>query len=483
MNQLIYERSLRMKVEIVKKILENNKGIDKSRLCDLLPISPTTIDKYISEMYLELPQGSIMMRDGNFEIDSKIISFYDIQMFYLSNSVIQNVLAIIFFEKKVTFEMLAQRLYISSSKLFTVVKFLKKKLGELGIQVITSPYVSIKGSRESILVLYNTFLQTLTNPYEQSFSKYNEMLLKRTIESFFNFFNIKISRRLVREMSLWVVSLSDLSYMKSFLSEDAVFDDVFFEWISFDSPIIQKMKCDFNKLLSVNTFNEKMCVILLTTLIFNTSDLHFNNYESEHSFYCKKMYIDFHYKSVIFELLMKEEVDPIDVNILSVKLEICLHFISLLSPYYYLNRSFFNSVDSKYSHKLMLDVRKEFLYLEKEILFEESSELKTTIYDFLSYIVVSCQKVNIKNPLVTFTIRSSKGSIFEKNFCEEFEKSIRVVPYYEIEESGKFDILIVDDLRLLDNCYNYNNYLLVENLDKLLGGKIVKSITKDIEYK
>ncbi|MCU7701514.1 hypothetical protein ODV97_18950 [Enterococcus gallinarum] len=79
---------------------------------------------------------------------------------------------------------------------------------------------------------------------------------------------------------------------------------------------------------------------------------------------------------------MKEEVDPIDVNILSVKLEICLHFISLLSPYYYLNRSFFNSVDSKYSHKLMLDVRKEFLYLEKEILFEESSELKTTIYDF-----------------------------------------------------------------------------------------------------
>ncbi|EHA3993911.1 hypothetical protein JKN29_002828, partial [Enterococcus faecalis] len=332
MNQLIYERSLRMKVEIVKKILENNKGIDKSRLCDLLPISPTTIDKYISEMYLELPQGSIMMRDGNFEIDSKIISFYDIQMFYLSNSVIQNVLAIIFFEKKVTFEMLAQRLYISSSKLFTVVKFLKKKLGELGIQVITSPYVSIKGSRESILVLYNTFLQTLTNPYEQSFSKYNEMLLKRTIESFFNFFNIKISRRLVREMSLWVVSLSDLSYMKSFLSEDAVFDDVFFEWISFDSPIIQKMKCDFNKLLSVNTFNEKMCVILLTTLIFNTSDLHFNNYESEHSFYCKKMYIDFHYKSVIFELLMKEEVDPIDVNILSVKLEICLHFISLLSP-------------------------------------------------------------------------------------------------------------------------------------------------------
>ncbi|EHB6499365.1 hypothetical protein JWS91_002703, partial [Enterococcus faecalis] len=168
----------------MKKILENNRGIDKNRLCDLLPISPTTIDKYISEMYLELPQGSIMMRDGNFEMDSKIISFYDIQMFYLSNSVIQNILFIIFFEKKVTFEMLAQKLYISSSKLFTVVKFLKKKLGELGIQVITSPYVSIKGSSESVLVLYNTFLQTLTNPYEQSFSKHNEMLLKRTVESF-----------------------------------------------------------------------------------------------------------------------------------------------------------------------------------------------------------------------------------------------------------------------------------------------------------
>lgn len=477
MNQWIYERPLRMKVEIVKKILENNRGIDKNRLCDLLPISPTTIDKYISEMYLELPQGSIMMRDGNFEMDSKIISFYDIQMFYLSNSVIQNILFIIFFEKKVTFEMLAQKLYISSSKLFTVVKFLKKKLGELGIQVITSPYVSIKGSSESVLVLYNTFLQTLTNPYEQSFSKHNEMLLKRTVESFFNFFNIKTSERLIREMSLWVVSLSDLSYIKSFLTENELFENLSFEWISFDSPIIKKMKLDFNKLLSVNTFDEKMCVILLTTLIFNTSDLHFDNYESERLFYSKKIFIDFCYKNAIFELLMKEEVDPIDVGILSTKLEICLHFISLLSPYYYLNRSFFNSVDNKWFNKLIEDVRNDFFYLEKDNICDDFLELNTATYDFLSYIVASCQKVNIKSPLVTFSIRSSKGSIFEKNFCEEFEKSIRIVPYYEIEENGKFDILIVDDLRLLDN---YNNYLLVENLDNLLGGKIVKSISKNI---
>ncbi|QGM92314.1 hypothetical protein GIR35_14210 [Enterococcus faecalis] len=477
MNQLIYERSLRMKVEIVKKILENNKEIDKSRLCDLLPISPTTIEKYISEMYLELPQGSIMMRDGNFEINSKIVSFYDIQMFYLSNSVIQNILAIIFFEKKITFEMLAQKLYISSSKLFTVVKFLKKNLEELGIQIVTSPYVSIKGSSESILVLYNTFLQTLTNPYEQSFSKYNEILLKKTVESFFNFFNIKTSKQLVREMSLWVISLSDLSYMKSCLSENTLFEDLSFKWISFDSPIIKKMKRDFNKLLSANIFDEKMCVILLTTLIFNTSDLHFINYESERSFYCRKIFIDFHYKNAIFELLMKEEIDPIDVNILSIKLEICLHFISLLSPCYYLNKSFFNSVDKKDFHKLVVNVRKEFLCLEKENICGEPLELNTIIYDFLSYIVVSCQKVNIKEPLITFSIRSSKGSIFEKSFCEEFEKSIRVVPYYEIEESSKLDILIVDDLRLVGN---YNNYLLVENLDSLLLEKIVRSISKNI---
>lgn len=473
MNQLIYERSLRMKVEIVKKILENNKGINKSRLCDLLPISPTTIDKYISEMYLELPKGSIKMKDGNFEIDSKIFSFYDIQMFYLSNSVTQNILSIIFFQKKITFEMLAQKLYISSSKLFTVLKFLKEKLGELDIQVITSPYVSIKGSSESILVLYNTFLQTLDSPYEQSFSKYNEVLLKRAVKSFFNFFNIKTSKRLIREMSLWVVSLSDLSYIKSFLSEDILFENLSFEGISFNSPIIKKMQSDFNKLLSVNIFDEKMCVILLVVLIFNTSDLHFNNYDSEQSFYSKKIFIEFYYKNAIFDLLMKEEINPIDVNILSIKLEICLHFILLLSPYYYLNRNFFNSVDNKCLPKLIEVVKKQFLYLENENICGESLLLNTTIYDFLSYIVISCQKVNIKSPLVTFTVRSSKGSIFEKNFCEEFEKSIRVVPYYETEENSKCDILIVDDLRLLDN---YNNYLLVKNLGDLLGGKIVKSI-------
>lgn len=477
MNQLIYERSLRTKVEIVKIILENNKGIDKSRLCDLLPISLTTIDKYISEMYLELPQGSIKIKEGKFEIDSKIISFYDIQMFYLSKSVVQNLLSIIFFEKKITLDMLAQKLYISSSKLFTVIKFLKKQLGELGIQIITSPYISIKGSSESILLLYNIFLQTLTNPYGRSFSKYNEIDLKRALESFFDFFNIKTSKRLISEMSLWIVALSDLRYIKSFVSENVLFENLSFAWISFDSPVIQKMKLDFNKLLLGDIFNEKMCVILLVILIFNTSDLHFNDYESERSFYSKKISIDFYYKNVIFELLMKEEVDPIDVNILSTKLEICLHYISLLSPYYYLNKSFFNLEGNKYFHKLTEVVRKEFHYLENENICSDSLSLNATIYDFLSYIVVSCQKVNIKSPLVTFTVRSSKGSIFEKNFCEEFEKSIRIIPYYKIEENSKYDILIIDDLRLLDN---YNNYLLVENLDDLLGGKIVKSICKNI---
>ncbi|EHB6499346.1 hypothetical protein JWS91_002678, partial [Enterococcus faecalis] len=132
---------------------------------------------------------------------------------------------------------------------------------------------------------------------------------------------------------------------------------------------------------------------------------------------------------------------------------------------------------NKWFNKLIEDVRNDFFYLEKDNICDDFLELNTATYDFLSYIVASCQKVNIKSPLVTFSIRSSKGSIFEKNFCEEFEKSIRIVPYYEIEENGKFDILIVDDLRLLDN---YNNYLLVENLDNLLGGKIVKSISKNI---
>lgn len=480
LNDLIYEKSLRVKVGIVKCILENNGKIEKFTLQEKLLVSPATFDKYLSEMYSELPRGFLVNHGNYLEINNKAMSFYDVQIFYLSNSIIKDIMYTLFFEKNVTFEKLAQKLYISSSKLFNVMKFLKERVKPLDITIITSPYISIKGPIESILVFYNLLLHMLNKPYEESFSKYDKRLLRERVISFFKSLDIKISNRLVDEMSLWVISISDISYMKKLINEENLWEMFSDTFILPTSPVIQTLKNEFSKFFFGNTFSEEAHIIFVILLIFNTTGLHFNSCESEREFFTRKLNVDFKHKNLIFELIIKDYITPNDINILSTKVESCLHFFTMLSPYYYLNRDFFDfqAKNSIYFNKIYGEIAKDCSDLLSYD--HKHSELNSIIYDLIVYVVVSCQNTIIEKEIITLGVYSSKGSLYENSFCSELNKAIRIVPCHMIDEQEEIDILIIDDLRLLGNHLNYKDYLLIDSLDHFLRKSVLSKISEKV---
>ncbi|WP_270286442.1 helix-turn-helix domain-containing protein, partial [Enterococcus faecalis] len=213
MIRLIYENSLRFKVNIVRRILENNGTMTKSELLLHMNISQTTLEKYLSELYRELPAGGIICSGNDVKIVNTIVSLYEVQIFYLSNSIVKEIIQSFFFDKKITLEKLAQKIFVSPSKLFNVLKFLEKPLAGLNLTIVRSPYILLQGSMESVLILYNLLLQISENPYELSFFKYSKNVVEEKVTTFFEGVDIKSTSYSVKEMSLWIIAISDLGYM------------------------------------------------------------------------------------------------------------------------------------------------------------------------------------------------------------------------------------------------------------------------------
>ncbi|MFC0690510.1 helix-turn-helix domain-containing protein [Enterococcus faecalis] len=480
MIRLIYENSLRFKVNIVRRILENNGTMTKSELLLHMNISQTTLEKYLSELYRELPAGGIICSGNDVKIVNTIVSLYEVQIFYLSNSIVKEIIQSFFFDKKITLEKLAQKIFVSPSKLFNVLKFLEKPLAGLNLTIVRSPYILLQGSMESVLILYNLLLQISENPYELSFFKYSKNVVEEKVTTFFEGVDIKSTSYSVKEMSLWIIAISDLGYMKHLIIEDSLSRFRDSEFISLESPVIKKMKYIFNS-LNIKLFNEETCLLLLILLIFNTTGLHFNSYKSEKKFFSTELVVNFSYKFIIFEIFINEKykISPNDANILAVKTESCLHFFSILAPYFCLYREFFSSnvLDKRYFKELVEELRIDFGDFNS--LMVEDIRFDIDIYKLLAYVVSSCQSPIVQDGIVTLGVYSFKGSLFEERYCEELKNAIRIVPCYKIEDNEFVDILMVDDLRLLDSSFQYKDYLLLGNINAL-GRQMLKRISEKI---
>lgn len=215
MIRLIYEKAFKTKVELIRLLLENNGIFTKELLPEKLGISVTTLEKYLMELCTELPSNSIKFSKNQVYINKKKCSLYDVQLFYFSKSITKDILHECFFKQNVSFEKMAQNLYISNSKLFTVLKFLDKQLRKLDIQIKRTPEISINGRIESILVLYNLILQSESNPYQKIHSKIDSTLIKDQIIAFFKENHINVEYSIVRDFELWILTVNDRNYLKN----------------------------------------------------------------------------------------------------------------------------------------------------------------------------------------------------------------------------------------------------------------------------
>lgn len=464
MLRLIYENSLLVKVKIVQILLEEGGGISKEDLLTKLTVTSVTLEKYLKELHTDLPEHALEFEDNNVFFDEKKCSIKEVQVFYFSKSISRDILITCFFDRKMSFERLAQSLYISSSKLFNVLKFLNTQLTEINIQINRVPYICIKGEAESVLVLYHLILQTMGTSYEKSFSKLDKQIIADKVQNFLLCNHITVENWLIEELILWVITVNDRFFLRKFLRSEKYLKNKT-NFLNIDSQILKEIKQLFNS-LNPKSFDDEGCFLLFLFFAFNIYSYHFKNKEKQLLFYRDKIEVDYTYHSIILSVLLNPvyNISMSEIYAVALRLEGCIHFYSYLYPCFYFNDEFLSSklMESSSFMNLVQHVKQDFC----EVLQSKEIFGKDKIYFFIAYIIQLFQKIDFKEPVYTVGVYSKKGGGYEKDFCEKLLKSIRIIPYTELcEEMMDIDLLIIDDLKLLKNSFNYKNYLMFSDND------------------
>ena len=85
------------------------------------------------------------------------------------------------------------------------------------------------------------------------------------------------------------------------------------------------------------------------------------------------------------------------------------------------------------------------------------------ILSLLTYTVHSFQKSYIDSTL-NIAFYSAKGNRYEKQYCNEIKKAIKIIPYCELDDTSA-DILLIDNIELLKNVNNYEKYVMIGDSD------------------
>lgn len=457
MLNLIYEKSLSNKIRIVKFIISNNGQTTKQKIKEQLDISLLTLNKYLEELGEELPNDSIYISEKFIVFNSKIMSFQDVQKFYFSKSITKDIFYNIFYKQKKTLSTLAIDLYISPSKLFNILKFLEKRLSPIDIYLKRSPYITMEGSIESILVLYNLYLQNTSIEHDNLYSPISTEILTDRILNFLDECNIKIEGNIIFELRTWIITVIFKEYLQKFSNNNLRMNQNF---ISPKSPVIKKIENNFWG-LNNKKLEEEQILLILIFLLSNMNSLHFKSFRWEQEFFLNELITDYIDKNFIFSILCGPyNVSTTDINTLSVKVEVCIHYAKVLYPYYF----FYNKYFSKKIKTLEFseDINH---YLKKN--YTSNNYNLEWILILITYTINSFQKYYIDSTL-KIAFYSVKGNRYEEQYCDEIKKAIKIVPYTELNDSNA-DILLIDNIKLLKNINNYEKYIMIDNttLDSL----------------
>lgn len=461
MMRLIYERPAQIKVQIIRIIIEHGEEIHKESLTKLLNISTATLEKYLCELQVELPQGTISFSRFYVNFNREYCSLYDVQRFYLSKSITKDILHYCFFSStSYSLEKLAQKLYISSSKLFNVLKYLEQPFNDIDIAIIRAPEVSLIGKAEAIMIVYNLLLHIEDQPFQTAFTQIDESCLKEEIIKFFKSNDIRIEHNVIRDFSLWLLTVNDKKFLTKNFST-TLGADFPCNFLNFDKLLIQSLR----PLLSFffvheDLFYNDTITLIMVFILFNYAGVHFKTEQKEKEFFTKKVTANYLYPKFLFSLLSKEvyQINTCDLNWFSLKIEGSIHYFDLLYPYFYLYGEFFNP-QWKRSPRFNILIAQ----IEEELMQESNLRkfLNTKVSEFLVHSLSLFQKNYFKETMYRIGISSIKGTFYEKQLCDDLKKSIEILPYYEFDNTKKsIDLLIVDDLRQINKSH-FKNYLLL----------------------
>lgn len=447
-------------MELLRIIFENKGKVSNNELLKRIRVSATTLNKYLLELCMELPEGALIFFKDEIIIDTKRCSLYDMQIFYFSRSVVKELLHKCFFSKKMTLEKMAQELFISTSKLFKVINFVNTALKKLNVEIVKKKYIGIQGESGSILIIYNLLLHTEENPFYLSYNRLNEEKIQKDIMYFFQKNNIKIDSHVIRELSLWVITINDRFYLEKFYSSSKKTIIVNKDFISKESRLVKEVQCLFS-VHNEKTFDYEGCVLFILFLLYNNISIHFESVIDEELFFNEYLVINYSYYDFLFAILIKKhyQINAKNITFVTLKIEGSIQFRNILCPYFQIYADFFNPKMKKSSYFKFVEES-----LEKDLssFFDTyfSSINKKDICVFLAHILSFFQKKYFYEGNYTIGVYSAKGSSFERQLCEELKEYIQILPYDKFANE-KINLLLVDDLRLLNSDIQYDDYFLL----------------------
>ena len=450
MYSIIYKKSISNKLKIIKYVIESSGEISKKYLTKKLKISIVSLSKYLSEICDELPKRSMFITSTSIFFDNTVISFEEIQKIYFSKSISSDILYNCFFKNGLTLEQLADHLYVSDSKLFNVLIFLNRRLATIKVSITKSPYITLSGNRESLIILYNLFLKN--TDYRKTFFKYDYHILENSVIQFLVEYNINIDSKTVTDLSLWILTISSRDYLNKFNSPDF---KISLDFISLDSPVLTKIR-EYFSYLNENALDSKGCLLILIYLVTNMSNFRFKNCKYEYIFFNNEIITNYKNKGIVTSILKeidKQFTKPI--NVIIFKLEICIHFFKLLYPYY---RFFIK----RFSPKLYLNdnFKKTYSLMKKSISNSYKYYETRWLSEILASLIIAFQKKDLNSSELTIAVYSIRGLQFEEFYCAKLKQAIKIIPYSELNNSAS--VLLIDDIDLLSNLKNYNRYVLLE---------------------
>ncbi|MBF8807229.1 MAG: helix-turn-helix domain-containing protein [Enterococcus lacertideformus] len=364
---------------------------------------------------------------------------------------------ILFSINKKTLSTLAIDLYISPSKLFNILKFLEKRLSPINLYLKRSPYITMEGNIESILVLYNLYLQNTSINYDNLYHPISTEILTDRILNFLDECNIKIESSIIFELRTWIITVMFKDYLQKFSKYNLKMNKT---CISPKSPVIKKIENNFFG-LNNKKLEEEQIILILIFLLSNMNSLHFKSFKWEQEFFLSELITDYIDKNFIFSILCGPyNVSTTDINTLSVKIEMCIHYAKVLYPYYFFYSKYFS--ENIRNLEFSEDINR---YLKKN--YNTNNYNPKWILILITYMINSFQKYYIDSTL-KIAFYSVNGNRYEEQYCNEIKKAINIVPYTELNNSNA-DILLIDNIKLLKNIDNYEKYVMIDNtnLDSL----------------
>lgn len=470
MLRLIYEKSSSIKIKILKLAIKKGGQIHKYELLKKLHISASTLNKYLLEIEQELPIDSVFMSNQSIFFDIKTCSLLDVQKIYLSNSVVKDILYSCFFQKNLSLEALSRDLFISPSKMLNILNYLDEQFKEIGVSIQRRPYIILKGSPESIMILYNIYLQTEDYPAKTSFMKVDYYKIKKAVIQFLEYYNLEIEKFIVKDLCIWLITIGD----RFFLANKKKYDK-YHIFMDKNSKVLKKIREQFS-FINRDAFDYDGCMLALVFMIFNLTSLHFKNDKWEKIFFRNEIKREFNYQQLMDKFFQKRayNIPKEYLEIFTLKVEAIIYYNKVIFPYYYFYKTLLipKLEESLVLKKIIIDLNQNFTLTEKD------SSTVNWICELVAFTLLGFQDFYVDEEIFNIGVYSVRGTRFEKKFSNKIKNSINIAPYYQLKNSA--DILIIDDIELLSSVDNYYKYIVVGdgslNEIKKLKNNLLKNI-------